>query len=204
MYFSRRQTLALVFLLSLALIGGGILAWRQAARGAVTVAVPEPDQEQASPAPAQAVVHVCGAVRNPGVYILPAAARVYEAVAKAGGALPEADQSAVNLAARLVDGEQIYLPRKGEAPAVSPAAGGDSGGGGTAAASAAKAKFPVRLNQAGAGELEAVPGIGPALAARIIAYRQANGPFAQVEDLLNVSGIGQKTLDKLRPYLLAP
>ena len=65
-------------------------------------------------------------------------------------------------------------------------------------------KLPLRLNLASAGDLEAVPGIGPALAARIVAYRQANGPFATVEDLLNVSGIGEKTLAKLRPYLLVP
>ncbi len=206
MYLSRRQTLAVVVLLSLSAVGGGILVWRQATRGTVTVTEPEGTPAAAADRE-EVVVHVCGAVRTPGVYWLPAGARIYEAVASAGGALPEADQEAVNLAARVSDGEQIRLPRKGEALPVAPArAPAAPGGAGRPAAAAAKTeiKLPLHLNLASAAELETVPGIGPALAARIIAYRQANGPFAAVEDLLNVAGIGEKTLAKLRPYLLVP
>lgn len=208
MYLSRRQTLALVFLLSLAAVGGGILVWRQATRGAVTIT--DTDTEPGAPAPTdrqQAVVHVCGAVRNPGVYTLPANARIYEAIERAGGAQPDADQEAVNLAARVTDGEQIRLPRKGEVTPPTVTAGGSraaSTGDRQTAAAKPQVKLPLHLNLASAADLEAVPGIGPTLAGRIVAYRQANGPFAQVEDLLNVSGIGEKTLAKLRPYLLVP
>jgi competence protein ComEA len=207
MYLSRRQTLAVVVLLSLCAVGGGILVWRQATRGTVTVTQPE----AASPAVSrreEVVVHVCGAVKAPGVYRLPAEARIYEAIDRAGGALPEADQEAVNLAARVKDGEQIRLPRKGEIPPPTlgrmPAMAGNGNGRPVTAAQKPEVKLPLHLNQASATELEAVPGIGPVLAARIDAYRRANGPYAAVEDLLNVPGIGEKTLTKLRPYLLVP
>ena len=124
----------------------------------------------------------------------------------AGGPLSDADQEAVNLAAKLVDGEQIYMPHKGAAGAgvgisrwSAPASARPDG-----ATAPAPVRFPVHLNTAAASDLDAVPGIGPAMADRIIAYRQANGPFQQLDDLLNVSGIGQKTLDKLRAYLAVP
>lgn len=207
MYLTRRQTLALVVILSLTAVGGGILIWRQAARGRVTVSEPAPDTvpDGAEDAASQVTVHVCGAVKAPGVYILPAGARVYEAVAKAGGALPEADQEAVNLAAKVRDGEQIRLPKKGETSVPAPTAAGKTGGRSRPAdAGKPQVKLPLRVNQATAAELEAVPGIGPVLAARIVAYRQANGPFGSIDDLLNVPGIGQKTLERLRPYLLVP
>ena len=207
MYLSRRQTLALVVLLSLCAVGGGILVWRQATRGTVTVTQPETSSPAASNR-GEVVVHVCGAVKTPGVYRLPTEARIYEAIDRAGGALPEADQEAVNLAARVKDGEQIRLPRKGEV--LPPAFGRASVTAGNAVAPAGavppkpEVKLPLHLNQASAAELDAVPGIGPTLAARIVAYRQANGPFTAVEDLLNVSGIGEKTLAKFRSYLLVP
>ena len=133
-------------------------------------------------------VHVSGAVQSPGVVRVAAGARVGEAIAAAGGALPEADLGRVNLAAPLADGQQLSVPRvsaDGEAAAVA----GDG---------------RVRLNLAGVEELEALPGVGPVLAERIVAYREEHGPFAVVEDLLDVPGIGEGKLAALRDAVLVP
>jgi competence protein ComEA len=140
-------------------------------------------------------VHVCGQVRKPGVYQLPAGARVFQAVEAAGGATEEAEQSAINLAAHLNDGEQIYLPKKGEAVRTLRVDKKQK------AQSAAKPHWPLDLNQATAGQLDFVPGIGPAMAARIIEYREQNGAFASLDDLTHVSGIGEKKLAQFRQYL---
>jgi competence protein ComEA len=151
------------------------------------------------------VVHVAGAVKRPGVYRVPAGARVSDAVAKAGGALPTAQLDAVNLAAVIVDGTQLRIPARGEQQRAGPyaAQGGaapapsDSGGdtaGGTGGAPAA----PVRINSASAQELEQLPGIGPALAQRLIAFRNEHGRFAGEADLDAVEGIGPAMLAKLR------
>ena len=204
MYLSPRESLALVVLLVLISVGAGVFFWRRSMRGEVTVSVPPATEAAAAAEQKELVVHVCGAVKSPGVYRLPAGARVYEAVAAAGGALPEADQEALNLAAFVQDGEQIRLPRRGEVPRMGAGAGGGSSARTGVTAGAAKPSFPVNVNRASAAELEAVPGIGPTLAAKIVAYRGANGPFASLEDLLNVEGIGEKTLARLRPYLSAP
>lgn len=214
MYLSRRQTLALVALITPALLGLAVLVWRAFRREKVAVSDPNAGVEFGNDDAGErraAVVHVCGAVKNPGVYTLPSGSRIFEAIEKAGGALPGADLEALNLAAFLRDGEQIRVPLKGEAPRIPPGRASSSslssstttGPGGTAAAKPA-ARFPLNINTASAGDLEAAPGIGPSLAARIVDYRGANGPFASLDDLLNVPGIGRKTLDKLRPYLTAP
>ena len=126
-------------------------------------------------------VDVAGAVTNPGVYALPGNARVIDAIKAAGNTLKGADVSDINLARIIKDGEQVYIypPQKGGSAArVSP--------------QRAKAKVtgPISLNRASAKELETLDGIGPVLAARIVAYRKVNGPFLTVEDLLKVSGIG--------------
>ena len=130
-------------------------------------------------------VHVSGAVRTPGLYVLPAGARVVDAIAAAGGFAEEADRNAVNLARTLDDGEQLPVPRAGEAP---PAG----------AAAPAPADSLVDLNSADAAQLETLPRIGPALAERIIAWRDDNGGFTSVEDLLAVPGIGDTMLESLR------
>ncbi len=137
------------------------------------------------------LVHVAGAVANPGVVELAEGARVLDAVARAGGAADDAELTAVNLARVVVDGEQIVVPRVGEVPATAP---GPSAGG---AASSGAAGL-VNLNVADATTLETLPGVGPAIAARIIAWRDENGPFRSVDELLAVSGIGEKTLDGFR------
>ena len=144
----------------------------------------------------EVVVHVVGAVRRPGVQHLPAGSRVVEAVDAAGGAAPDADLGRLNLAAVLADGQQVYVLRTGEVPPTPLPAPGTPGTG-TPGAGAAPGP-PVDLNQATAEQLDALPGIGPATAAAIIATRQEKGRFQSVDDLLDVRGIGDAKLAQLR------
>ncbi|GAA5198232.1 hypothetical protein GCM10025773_10720 [Microbacterium jejuense] len=130
-------------------------------------------------------VHVSGAVRAPGLYVLQAGSRVVDAIAAAGGFSDDADRDAVNLARTVADGEQLPVPRAGEAPP------GPAG-------APASADARVDLNTADASQLEELPRIGPALAERIIAWRDDNGRFTSVDDLLAVPGIGDKMLESLR------
>ncbi|WP_349427431.1 helix-hairpin-helix domain-containing protein [Microbacterium sp. LWS13-1.2] len=162
-------------------VGIGILRGALAPVDAVVV-----DQTPAATATTRAdlYVHVSGAVRVPGLYVLPAGARVVDAVAAAGGFADDADRDAVNLARTLDDGEQLPVPREGEAPVGAPAA--------------APADGRVDLNTADAALLETLPRIGPALAERILAWRDDNGGFTSIEDLLAVPGIGDKMLESLR------
>ncbi|MFK4804730.1 ComEA family DNA-binding protein [Microbacterium sp. ZW CA_36] len=145
------------------------------------------DQTPAAAATTRAdlYVHVSGAVSVPGLYVLPAGARVVDAVAAAGGFADDADRDAVNLARTLDDGEQLPVLREGEAPPVG-------------ASAAAPADGRVDLNTADAALLETLPRIGPALAERILAWRDDNGGFTSIEDLLAVPGIGDKMLESLR------
>jgi competence protein ComEA len=142
----------------------------------------------------EVVVHVVGAVRRPGVQHLTAGSRVVDAVEAAGGAAPDADLGRLNLAAVLADGEQIYVLRTGEVPPTPlPAAAAPAGTGADAPPGP-----PVDLNQATADQLDALPGIGPATAAAIIATREEKGRFQSVDDLLDVRGIGDAKLADLR------
>lgn len=138
------------------------------------------------------VVHVAGAVREPGVYSLRAGARVDDALQAAGGYLGNAAIDALNLARILVDGEQVYVQTidQLESGEGSTASGGSDGGGSVGGL--------LNLNTATAGELDALPGIGPSTAQKIVDDRGANGPFGTVEDLMRVSGIGAKKLETLR------
>lgn len=134
------------------------------------------------------VVHVSGAVQRPGVVRLAPGARAIDAIEAAGGAAVDAALDGVNLAAEVVDGSQIRVPRVGDQ--TSGAAFVDDG--------------VVTVNQADAGELEALPGVGPVLAQRIIEHRDLHGPFSTPEDLLDVSGIGESILARLRPHIRIP
>ena len=127
------------------------------------------------------VVDVAGAVLNPGVYHLPMNSRVIDAINAAGNVLKGADVSDINLARLLKDGEQVY---------VYAASRGSSSSRSTARSAPPRNTGPIAINRASAKELEALDGIGPVLASRIIAYRNANGPFVTLEALLEVSGIG--------------
>lgn len=141
-------------------------------------------------------VHVLGAVGNGGLYELADGSRVIDVIAAAGGFTDDADPAGVNLARPLTDGEQLRVPRIGEVPAAPPP---QAGGTGTGAVDTAPA--PISLNSATLAELETLPRIGPALAQRILDWREANGGFATIEDLRNVTGIGQKTFDGLKDHV---
>ncbi len=180
-------------------------AWRfWPAPGGVEVATAPQDAVTASaetstgaPAePAVVVVHVVGAVVHPGVYTLPAGSRVSDAVEAAGGATGNAAEEGVNLARVLADGEQIRMLTRDEVAAGVQADGVAAGAGGGGGGATAGGK--VDLNRATAAELDALPGIGPSTAQKIVDDREANGPFKKVEDLMRVSGIGQKKLDALK------
>lgn len=143
------------------------------------------------PAEEEAYVHAAGAVHRPGVYRVRPGRRVTDVLDAAGGPTPDADLDQLNLAARLADGERVYVPRRGEAPA---AATGTGAGGGAADPAGAL----VDLNTATREQLEALPGVGPATAQAILDYRRARGRFRQVQELLEVRGIGEAKLAALR------
>jgi competence protein ComEA len=144
-------------------------------------------------------VHVVGAVRHAGVFRLKLGQRVQDAIRRAGGASGGADLQAINLAAKVADGQQVVVPRKaavGAAGAV--AAPGAAGGAAAAGAAGTAPAAPVNLNAATAEQLDTLDGVGPATAQKILEYRQLHGGFASVDDLAQVSGIGPKRLESLR------
>ncbi|MEV8150303.1 helix-hairpin-helix domain-containing protein [Arthrobacter sp. NPDC080073] len=146
-------------------------------------------------------VHVAGAVKSPGIVRVPAGARVFDAIAAAGGADPAAELNSLNLAAVVQDAAKIHVPRTGEAAPSQPAVstGGAPTAGGTGAGTSASGK--VNLNTATAEELDTLPKVGPILAKRIIEWRQQHGPFASVEDLDAVDGVGPKLMESLLPLV---
>lgn len=197
-------------LAALLLGGGGYVPWSRA-KGLVDAGA---GADKASGASAQRVVaaagvasaegggseevyvYLTGAVRKPGVYRLKRGDRLFQAVELAGGLLPSADASALNLASKVEDGRHYHFP--------------EAGGGGVASPVAPK-EFPsapapskggkVNVNTASERELESLPGIGPALASRIVEHRQKHGPFRGPEDLLKVKGIGPAKLKQISPLV---
>lgn len=133
------------------------------------------------------VVHVAGAVDRSGVYSLPAHSRVVDAIDAAGGLSADAQPDAINLAALITDGQRIYVPAIGEAVVAVGAGGGDP-----------VAAGPIDLNEATEEQLDELPGVGPATAAAIVAYREEHGPFGSIDDLGRVPGIGPAKLDAVR------
>lgn len=160
-----------------AVTGGGM----ETAPGAVSTPAGIKDEKQI-------IIHLAGAVSKPGVYQLPQGSRVYQALEKAGGGLAEADLDRVNLAQPLVDGQQVFLPFKGQE------------GAGYLAAPGAPASR-ININTADREQLQSLPGIGAVKAQNIISYRQQHGPFHSIEDLLEVNGIGAKTLEGIRDLI---
>lgn len=146
----------------------------------------------------QVVAYVCGAVRRPGVYTFAQGARITDLIERAGGATGAAELQNVNLAALLTDGQQVVVPERGAPGAVAAAdptaASAGSGAGSAGAAGAA----PVNLNTATLAELDTLPGVGPSTAQKILDYRTAQGGFKSVDDLNNVSGIGDVTFAELK------
>jgi len=155
----------------------------------------EPVQLRPVPTPAPLVVHVTGAVVKPGVYELPAGSRVRDALAAAGGFLPQAAAGALNQAAPLVDGQQIDVPDESAAAAPEEAAKNPP--------SEQPAGTLVDINTATPAELEALPGIGPTIAQRIVDYREENGPFEKAAEIVNVSGIGPATYAQFKDLITA-
>jgi competence protein ComEA len=140
------------------------------------------------------LTHAAGAVVSPGVYQLPAGSRVSDLVAAAGGPTADADLNRVNLAAPVEDGQQVYVPRIGEA-----ASGGGAGSGaGGGAPADSDISGPVDVNTASAEILDQLPGIGPTIAQAIVGYRDEHGPFGSVDELVEVPGIGEAKLAQLR------
>jgi len=180
---ARRRVLLGAVLLALALVlGARHVLHAGAARAPTRAAEVTPVRAEAAP---KLVVHVVGAVRRPGLYRLPERSRIADAVARAGGANRAADLSAVNLAAPLGDGAQVVVPARGPS-------GKAEASGGTAPSG------PVHLNTASLEQLDALPGVGPVTAQKILDYREEHGAFSSIDELDAIPGIGPARLEQLR------
>lgn len=191
----------LAVLLVVVLVSGVRVAWAvRDSRPEVIVDRPErsalePATPTATGTVVMTVVHVAGQVVRPGIVRLAQGSRVVDAVEAAGGPLADADLAAINLARPVVDGEQVYVPTPGEVvPAVSGPAGVDGPAGG--------GEGPIDLNAADTVALDTLPGVGPVLAERIIAWRAEHGRFTSVDELGEVSGIGEKLLGQIRDRVM--
>jgi competence protein ComEA len=190
--FERRRDalVALGALLVLLLLGGRLLV-HTGAPSAGPVAAPVKPVAPRPVAAAGVVVDVVGAVRRPGLYRMREGPRIADAVARAGGATSRADVEQINLAAPLADGEQVVVPRRGSAMASS------------AAGAPGATAGPVHLSTATVEQLDALPGVGPVTAQKIVAYREQHGAFRSVAELDAIPGIGPARLEQLRG-LVAP
>ena len=148
------------------------------------------------------VVYVSGQIHSPGVYELPASSRVNNLVEAAGGLAEDADATAINLAAPLADAQHIHVPAPGEEVPLDAAVPEGAGSAANGTAETDQSAL-INVNSAGLQELQQLPGIGPALASAIVEWREANGPFTSVEDLLDVPGIGDAKLEQLRSHATA-
>lgn len=187
---------AVAFAVALTFLGMGLvlLITRQPKGESVKLAPP--------PTIAPILVHVTGAVASPGIYALPVGARTQDALVAAGGLLPEADSGFINLAAFLEDGQQIWVPWKQALP--DPAERKETipdlpeEQPSTATPGVVR---PVNINIATQTELESLPGIGPAIAQKIIEYRQQFGPFEKIDEIKAVNGIGEAKFDQIKDYI---
>jgi competence protein ComEA len=177
------------------LISGAILLIIAPPRG-------KPIELSPLPTPAPLVVYITGSVTHPGVYSLPRLSRVSNAIDAAGGLLPDADQTAVNLAAKLSDGQKIVVPKinalaitiAGNTPDVQQVSPQPS-------LAAPSSDNPLDLNTATLEQLDLLPGIGPTRAEDIIAYRTQHGSFKTIDEIMNVSGIGEATFDRIKAMI---
>jgi competence protein ComEA len=159
-------------------------------------------EKKAAPAvnePENIMVDVKGQVARPGVYQSNTGERVIDVIGRAGGLTKQADQTQVNFAAHVEDAMVIYIPSKGEAESTLPQPTGSSG---AVSSGAGQKQGKININKADEQELQNLPGIGPAKAAAIIEFRNTSGPFKTIEDLKNISGIGDKTFEKLKDLIV--
>ena len=159
-------------------------------------------EKKAAPAvnePENIMVDVKGQVVRPGVYQSNTGERVIDIIGRAGGLTKQADQTQVNFAQHVEDEMVIYIPGKGEDESTIPQPTGSSG---TVSVGTEQKQGKININKADGQELQNLPGIGPAKAAAIIEYRNASGPFKTIEDLKNISGIGDKTFEKLKDLIV--
>ncbi|WP_157973988.1 helix-hairpin-helix domain-containing protein [Desertihabitans aurantiacus] len=213
---TRRHLAVLATVLALAVAFSAFLLLRARADPVpvVTATPVTPEAQQGGPAPVAPspsptpvptlVVHVLGAVREPGVVELPAGSRVTDAIKAAGGLEDDADPGELNLAQPLQDGQQVHVSEQGEDSEVrGPGAVGEDGGGGGAAggSGAGGTGQLLDLNSATAAQLEELPGVGPVTAQKILAWREEHGRFSRVEELQEVSGIGPKSYAEIAPHV---
>jgi competence protein ComEA len=192
-WLERYRGYILIVLVNLIVLGGMFFFLRSPKPEPISILTPEPTATPLpTPTPRPLHVYVSGAVAYPDVYELPCDSIVKDAIEAAGGPTDEADLNRINLARRVRDEEQIYVPQEGESPPVrslsdssSPSPSSQGGG-------------KVNINTAPAEELSTLPGIGPTQAQSIIDYRTTNGPFQSVKDIKNVRGIGEATFEKLK------
>jgi competence protein ComEA len=188
----------LIVLLNLVVVGGMFFFLRRPKPEPIFILTPEPTATLLpTPTPQPLCVYVSGAVARPDVYELSPDSIVKDAIEAAGGPSGEADLNRINLARRVHDEEQIYVPQKGEeSPLISPPSGS------SLPSSSSQGDGKVNINTATVEELDTLPGIGPSIAQRIIDYRTANGPFQSIEDIKNVRGIGDATFEKLKDKIM--
>ncbi len=172
------------------LIGGLLYLTTRAPSGQKVELMPSSTPEPIS-------VYITGAVERPGVYEVARDSRLVEVISAAGGLLEGAELDKLNLAERVKDGQQINIPGNVEIPTPQLVIGG----GGLLATPTPPVGGLVNINTADSALLQTVPGIGPTIASRIIAYREENGPFERLDDLQKVAGIGPETMEKIRPYI---
>lgn len=211
---TQRRRLLTVLVVVVLLVAAVLWQRNTASQSQALTAVPDATDvvlgsEPSDPVPSASAtavigVDVIGAVMQPGVYYVPPGARVDDVVKAAGGLAPNADRDAVNMAARVVDAQQIKVPGIGEGGSTAgPSAGSASGATSANAANAALANTnaKVNINTADGTALATLEGIGPAMAQRIIDYRTENGPFQVIDDLQNVKGIGTALFDKIKDHV---
>lgn len=232
MDFSREQRLAILILVGLGLAAIGVAGARRHVAGSQDVeyirsaagsevSLPQdrpPRLRSGGTTSGPVAVHVAGHVKKPGFYTLDRGGRISDALKLAGGPTQDADLDAINLAAKLEDGVQIYVPSKKETKAApspqairtiskSPTPGPASQRVIAASSQQTGSKLTVpgdgsvNINTAGSAELQRLPGVGPATAEKILKHRAANGPFKAAEELMDVKGIGPAKLEKMRPFV---
>ncbi len=168
---------------------------------ATPTSIPPTETPTATPAPLR--VYISGEVKHPDVYILPPGSIIKDAIAAAGGTTPKANIDVVNLAQELSDQQHIHIPAQTDELPTPPVVEGGVRSGGTTISLPGATPTPIKINIniATLQELELLPGIGPAIAQRIVDYRAENGNFKTIEDIMNVRGIGQATFEKMRPNI---